>query len=47
MKRGDKVMVGGEIKGYGRDLEGMVREIEKFGGRILVRVVLREGCGEG
>ena len=47
MKRGDKVMVGGEIKGYGRDLGGIVREIEKLGGGILVRVILREGCGEG
>ena len=30
MKTGDKVIVPAEINGYGRDLQAMVTEIEKF-----------------
>ena len=32
MKTGDKVIVPAEINGYGRDLQAMVTEIEKFAG---------------
>ena len=34
MKTGDKVIVPAEINGYGRDLQAMVTEIEKFAGTI-------------
>ena len=39
MKTGDKVIVPAEINGYGRDLQAMVTEIEKFAGTIFVTVV--------
>ena len=36
MKTGDKVIVPAEINGYGRDLQAMVTEIEKFAGTCLL-----------
>lgn len=44
MKTGDKVIVPAEINGYGRDLQAMVTEIEKFAGTIFVTVVFTEPC---
>ena len=44
MKTGDKVIVPAEINGYGRDLQAMVTEIEKFAGAIFVTVVFTEPC---
>jgi len=35
-----------EINGYGRDLQAMVTEIEKFAGTIFVTVVFTEPCPE-
>ena len=46
MKTGDKVIVPAEINGYGRDLQAMVTEIEKFAGTIFVTVVFTEPCPE-
>ena len=46
MKTGDKVIVPAEINGYGRDLQAMVTEIEKFAGTIFVTVVFSEQCPE-
>lgn len=46
MKTGDKVIVPGEISGYGRDLQAMVTEIEKFAGVIFVTVIFTELCPE-
>ncbi len=46
MKTGDKVIVPGEISGYGRDLQAMVTEIEKFAGAIFVTVIFTEPCPE-
>lgn len=46
IKAGDKVIVPGEINGYGRDLQAMVTEIEKFAGSVLVTVVFTEPCPE-
>ena len=42
MKTGDKVIVPAEINGYGRDLQAMVTEIEKFAGTIFVTVVFTD-----
>ena len=42
MKTGDKVIVPAEINGYGRDLQAMVTEIEKFAGAIFVTVIFTE-----
>lgn len=46
MKTGDKVIVPAEINGYGRDLQAMVTEIEKFAWTIFVTVVFTEPCPE-
>lgn len=46
MKTGDKVIVPGEISGYGRSLQAMVTEIEKFAGQTLVTVLFMEPCPE-
>jgi hypothetical protein len=37
MKTGDKVIVPAEINGYGRDLQAMVTEIEKW--NLLFHIV--------
>ena len=44
MKTGDKVIVPAEISGYGRDLQAMVTEIEKFAGAIFTEPC-PEACG--
>lgn len=46
MKTGDKVIVPGEISGYGRNLQAMVTEKEKFAGVIFVTVIFTEPCLE-